>query len=65
MSNPLPADDPERVLFKRDLAARYGIRRETLWKWQRAGKIPAPDVNVAGRPGWRLSTVRAYETSAA
>jgi oxygen-independent coproporphyrinogen-3 oxidase len=35
-----PPQPGERVLFKPDLAKRYGKARETIWRWVRAGKLP-------------------------
>jgi len=53
----------ERVLFKPDLARRYGKARETIWRWERAGKLPPPDVRVAGHKGWREATILAHEAA--
>ena len=63
MSNE-PDPGSERVLWRRDLAARYGVARETVWRWQQAGKIPAPDVRIGNRQGWRAETIRANESAA-
>lgn len=60
------AADAERIYFANDLyRERYRIARETFWRWRKEGRFPPPDVNVAGRPGWRAETVRKYETAAA
>ena len=55
-----PADD--RVFWKRDLASRYDVSRETVWRWQQSGKLPPPDVRIGNRYGWRAATIRAHET---
>ena len=35
------------------LRDRYGVAGPTLWRWERAGKLPTRDVFVAGRAvGW-------------
>lgn len=60
-----PSPDPDRVLWRRDLAARYNVCRETVWRWQKAGKIPEPDVRIGDREGWRTGTIRAHESAAA
>lgn len=60
-----PSPESDRVLWRRDLAARYGVCRETVWRWQQAGKIPAPDVRIGDRHGWRAGTIRAHESAAA
>lgn len=58
----LPAD---RVLFKPDLSRRYNKARETIWRWERDGKLPPHDVVVAGHKGWRLATIVAFESASA
>lgn len=65
MTTPTTSPDAERVLWRRDLAARYGVARETVWRWEKAGKIPAPDVRIGDRHGWLAETIRAHETRAA
>lgn len=65
MTNPTNSPESERVLWRRDLAARYGVCRETVWRWQQAGKIPAPDVRIGDRHGWRAETIREHESAAA
>jgi hypothetical protein len=57
--NTQPAD--ERVFFPPDLVKRYGRCRETLWRWRVSGKLPPPDVKIAGHDGWYESTIRAHE----
>jgi predicted DNA-binding transcriptional regulator AlpA len=65
MTNPATTPEAERVLWRRDLAARYGVCRETVWRWQQSGTIPAPDVRLGRRSGWRVETIRAHESAAA
>lgn len=65
MTNPTTSPDADRVLWRRDLAARYSVCRETIWRWQQAGKLPAPDVRIGERQGWRADTIRAHESAAA
>ena len=57
------AQPGERVLFKPDLAKRYGKARETIWRWERDGKLPPPDVRIAGHKGWREQTILAHEAA--
>lgn len=65
MTDTNPSLDTDRVLWRRDLAARYSVCRETVWRWEKAGKIPAPDVRIGDRHGWRVGTIRAHESPAA
>lgn len=39
------------------LREMLGISEPTLWRWRKAGKIPAPDVRLGDREGWRRSTI--------
>ena len=44
------------------LRDRYGVSSPTLWRWERAGKLPTPDVFVGGRAvGWRPETIERAE----
>jgi predicted DNA-binding transcriptional regulator AlpA len=54
-------ESADRVLFKTDLARRYGKSRETIWRWIKSGRLPAPDVRVAGQDAWREATIRTHE----
>lgn len=49
------------VIWQAGLRERWGISEPTLWRWMRDGKIPAPDVHIAGRRGWRPETIEAAE----
>ncbi len=44
-----------------DLARRYRRDPITVWRWQRNGKLPPPDIEIGGRKGWRLSTIEDFE----
>ncbi|QJQ98214.1 helix-turn-helix domain-containing protein [Halomonas sp. PGE1] len=50
----------ERFLRDTDLAERYGIHRNTIWRWVRDGKLPRP-VAIGGSTRWRLSEIVAFE----
>jgi hypothetical protein len=49
------------VYWPSGLLERYGVSRPTLWRWERNGKIPARDVHIGGRSGWRRETIEAAE----
>lgn len=53
-----------RVVWPKGVEERFGISACTRWRWERAGKLPARDVIVAGRRGWRPETILAAETAA-
>ena len=49
----------DRVIWRTELAALLGVGSESIRRWIRSGKIPAPDVDLSLRTrGWRLSTLR-------
>lgn len=45
------------VVWPYGLAARYGISRATVWRWERKGLLPPRDVHIGGRSGWRPHTL--------
>jgi predicted DNA-binding transcriptional regulator AlpA len=50
----------DRVIWRRELQAATCVSSETVRRWMRDGKLPAPDVNLSHRTrGWRMSTLRA------
>lgn len=50
----------DRVIWRRELQAATDVSSETVRRWMRDGKLPAPDVNLSYRTkGWRLSTLLA------
>ena len=56
----------ERLLRDTDLAARFGVSRNSVWRWHRE----RPDMPRAVRlsPGctrWRLSEIEAWEAAQA
>lgn len=52
--------DTDRVLWPADLRKILRISQDTVARWRKAGKLPAPDVQLSRRTtGWRISTLRA------
>lgn len=45
-----------------DNAARYGVTRQTIWKWAKKGKFPKP-VKLNGATRWKLTDIEAWEAS--
>lgn len=50
----------ERFLRDTDLAERWGVHRNTIWRWAREGNLPAP-IAIGGSKRWRLSEIVAFE----
>jgi predicted DNA-binding transcriptional regulator AlpA len=53
------------VVWPAGLEQRYGISAPTRWRWERDGLLPARDVHIGGRTGWRPETLEAAERSRA
>lgn len=50
----------DRVIWRQDLKEKIGVHSETIRRWIRSGKLPAPDVTLSRKTtGWKLSTLRA------
>jgi len=52
------------VIWPVGLEERYGISLITRWRWERDGKLPPRDINIAGHTGWLISTIEAAERGA-
>jgi predicted DNA-binding transcriptional regulator AlpA len=50
------------VIWAKGVEERYGITAPTRWRWEKDGRLPARDVNVGGKRGWRPETLAAAET---
>ena len=46
-----------------DLAERFGIARQSVWRWVRDGRLPAPVKLSPGCSRWRLVDVEKWEQS--
>ena len=53
------------VIWPSGVRERYGISGATLWRWEKIGRLPARDVNLGGKTGWRPATLTAAESCAA
>mgnify|MGYP005995097033 CR=1 FL=1 len=43
------------------VAVRFGVSKDTIWRWRREGDFPAP-VRLGGRTSrWRLSDIETWE----
>lgn len=55
-----PVVEDDRLLTRADLKKEFKVCSETLRRWKKDKKLPAPDVNLSQRTqAWRLSTLRA------
>ena len=45
----------------KDLADRYRVKRQTIWRWARMGNLPKP-VKLVGATRWRLEDIEAWES---
>lgn len=43
-----------------EVAARLGVKRQTVAQWRVRGVMPAPAWTVSGQPCWDWSTVEAW-----
>jgi predicted DNA-binding transcriptional regulator AlpA len=51
------------VVWPSGVEVRYGISSPTRWRWERNGRLPARDVNLGGKTGWKPETLAAAEQS--
>ncbi len=56
-------DDGEQYLSNADLRRRFHKIRMTIYRWQKAGYLPAPILFGNKLPATRLSELRALEAS--
>ncbi len=49
------------VLWRPDVARLLGVCKRTLSRMVSNGDIPAQDVNIRGRRGWKVQTIQAWQ----
>lgn len=56
---------PETNAFAsdKDLANRYGICRQTWWRWVRTGNAPKPIKLTSNCTRWKMADIQAWEAS--
>ena len=53
-------NEMDRVIWRPDLQKMMGVTSETIRRWMKAKRLPAPDVAMSRKTlGWRASTLRA------
>lgn len=52
-----------QFLKDRQVAARLGISRPTLWRWVKDGRLPRPVKLGPAVTRWRLSDIEKFEAS--
>lgn len=51
-----------RCIWPRGMAERFGVSDVTIWRWEKAGRLPPRDVFLGGVAiGWRPETLEAAE----
>lgn len=53
----------ERYLRDTAVAQRYGVSRQTVWRWAAQGALPEPIKLSEGVTRWRVSDLLAHEAS--
>lgn len=43
------------------LAAKYGVSRSTVWRWQASGRLPRPVQLSPGCTRWVLDEIEAHD----
>ncbi|MEX0603838.1 MAG: helix-turn-helix domain-containing protein [Marinobacter sp.] len=52
-----------QYLSDKHISERYEVSRQTVWRWVREGKFPAPLKLGPNCTRWKLSDVEAWEAS--
>ncbi len=51
------------VIWPSGVQERYGISAQTLWRWEKLGRLPPRDISIGGKTGWRPATLEALEST--
>lgn len=62
---PLAGKEQSNEIYLRDsdVAQRYGVARQTVWRWAAQGTLPEPVKLSKGVTRWRMSDLWAHEAS--
>lgn len=56
----IESNEEDRVIWRPELQKLADVSSETVRRWMRSNKLPAPDVAFSQKTlGWRVSTLRA------
>lgn len=61
LTGPAPVPGGSPYATDRDLAARYGVNRMTVWGWAKKGLIPQPLKLAPQTVRWRWSDILAHD----
>lgn len=53
--------DLKLFLSDKDLAARYGVTRATIWRWRAEGNLPEPVRVSSNTTRWRKSDIEEHD----
>lgn len=54
---------PENLFLNvEQVAARYGVSKDSIWRWKREGRFPAAVVVGPNATRWRLSDLLEHES---
>ena len=52
---------PPPIIWHSSLRERYGVNRTTIYRWQRSGLLPPPDVVMGRYQGWYATSIADFE----
>jgi len=50
-----------KFLSDKSVAERYGISRQSVWRWVKEGRLPAPLKLAPGSTRWKLDDLLQFE----